>query len=351
MSSNSLFRGEKIEGPLRFLANLHRDIEDAQKIRRKNVIWRYVAIAPVGFCTPRSSMVGTLLDDLKAGYSVEDAGKRFAAKMDPLQYQRPQAPASVGNIQQAEKLAEKLGIQNSLQRRFARFDEIKAANLLWQPTKAEAKVAKGGVFGHLIKSGAEKVEVPVKAGQPITFDKFRRKVLPEATSIQVKLRVGERMPFCGMVTAVDPEAPPILQWDMEDARNPFSWFLYSHGSTAAEWGLVSDWTTVKGITLKPSMWGDEEGAHAHQGNGAIFILDGARDVRNLASMCLFPEILKKELHPIRSTIESFSLNGRLAGAEEADANGLMFAGGNNAPFLVRVTGPLGITEYKIDRWD
>lgn len=35
--------------------------------------------------------------------------------MNPLQYQRPQAAPSAGNVAQAERIVEKLGIANSLE--------------------------------------------------------------------------------------------------------------------------------------------------------------------------------------------------------------------------------------------
>lgn len=57
-------------------------------------------------------MIGTLLDDIASGMSFDSVSRRFAEKMHPLQYQRPQAAPSAGNIAQAEKIVEKLEFKN-----------------------------------------------------------------------------------------------------------------------------------------------------------------------------------------------------------------------------------------------
>lgn len=103
LRSEQLYRAEKVIGPAEWLAKLHearanvvmRRGNDAQD----NLIWRAVADAPAGFCHPRSSMIGTLLDDIAAGLPFADVSRKFAEKMHPLQYQRPQAAPAAGEHQ------------------------------------------------------------------------------------------------------------------------------------------------------------------------------------------------------------------------------------------------------------
>jgi hypothetical protein len=90
-------------------------------------------------------------------------------------------------------------------------------------------------------------------------------------------------------------------------------------------------------------------AMTHHGEGAIFILHGARDVNHQGG-ALFPETLKSELHGVRSVIEAYSAKATLSGAAEASACGLLMADKNQV--TVRVTSKAGVqTTYKIDRWD
>lgn len=349
LEADSLYRSEKVIGPAKWLMEVHGRREGLRGKRKDNITWLYVATAPAGFCTPRSSMIGTLLEDIAAGYSFETVKRRFDAKMHPLQYQRPQAAASAGNIAQAEKIVEKMGIARSLERRFARLDEIQA---IWRPAEEPAAEAKGGVFGHLQAKGEAKVEPLTMRPQAITFEKFRRTVLAGAKKIELHLQ--SNMNFCAMITAVHADAPPILQWDREDQRNPFSWYVWNGGSRPEQWGLrAGTWANVSAIALKPSMLVDEDG-HGHQAKSANFLLEGARESRTDSGLALFPETLRGELHSIRATIEQFSKAGKLQGAEEQSANGVQISSGTphyKSAHIVRVTGQHGVATYTIDRWD
>ena len=112
---DALYRSEKCLGVAEWLAALHKKLaETKNKQLQDNLVWLAVASAPPGFCHVRSSMIGTLLDDIISGMDFDDISSRFAAKMHPLQYQRPQAPPSAGNIAQAEKLIEEMKAAGSL---------------------------------------------------------------------------------------------------------------------------------------------------------------------------------------------------------------------------------------------
>lgn len=338
LRSDALYRSEKVLGQAEWLAKLHADIAGKN---RANVVWRAIATAPAGFCHPRASMIGTLLDDIAAGLDFGDVSRKFKAKMHPLQYQRPTVAPSAGNIAAAEKIVADLGIAPALARRFARLEEVEA---IWKPKAPEAP--SGGVFGHLTPKGAATLPGMHVPAQKITFAKFRATVLPGAVTMELACpAVGN---YSALVTAVNPDAPPILQWDTAERRNPVSTYVYNGGSRAETWG-VHGWTAVTAVVLQPSMWGPKP--MPHQAEGAIFVLAGARDSMILGKgNALFPEILKSELHAIRSTIEAYSKRATLDGVESASVCGLAIGKSNGAH--VRVKDAAGGTmEYLVDRWD
>jgi len=144
LKSDALTRSEKALGIAEWFADLHG--------KTTNQLWLAVATAPVGYCHVRSTMISTLLDDIVAGLPFETISRRWAEKMNPLQYQRPTAAPKEGAIEAAEKLVEKLGIAKSLERRYATLDDIQAS--LWTPKPAPEKSTKTeGVFGHLRGTG------------------------------------------------------------------------------------------------------------------------------------------------------------------------------------------------------
>jgi hypothetical protein len=348
LKSGNLYRSEKAESIARWFVELHERCKGARPEARENLVWLAVAGAPAGFAHIRAGMLGTLLEDVQAELPFDDIQRKWATKMDPLQYMRPQAAPTAGNIAQAEKVVTALQSAGALERRFARLEDLQT---LWQRTEPAAPSSpRGGVFGHLTPKGPTSPS-PTRVEQPpvkMTFEKFRREVLPEAGAIEVLL--AERANFVAMVTTVNPDAPPILQWDVASQRNRVNWYVYPGGSATEQWGLTPGWVAATAITLMPQMW-DASKDHGQHGKGVFILLDGCRD-SNDGGIALFPEVLKAEYRPIRATIEAFSRNAKLQGRDEATACGVDLRAGNEWTQQVRVTDGRGVqTRYLLDRWD
>ncbi|WNG58757.1 hypothetical protein F0U59_31510 [Archangium gephyra] len=344
LQAEALTRSEKFIGVIEWLIARQRERKSPQG---RNLLWKAVASAPAGFCTPRSSMVGTLLEDLAAGLPFETVKKRFDDKMHPLRYQRPQVAPSAGNIQQAEEAIAKLGLAPSLERRFATLADVQ---LTWKPREDEPEKA-GSVFGHLRSKEevrASDLELPTRT---LTWVKFRDTVLPTAEKMEL-LVPSLSSAFSALVTAVHPDAPPLIQWDSPERRNPVTWYFYHNPSTASSWGLAPGYVEVLGLTMKPNTWFSER--FAHHGQGVFFILKGSRDSRN-SSLSLFPEFMRGDLHGVRATIEAFSQSRKLVVPEgEPLASGLMVTPSTNPSSWnlgLRVTSKDSVAAYTLDRWD
>lgn len=344
LKTDALYRSEKVLGQAEWLHALHVARAGAKGERRANAVWRAIATAPAGFCHPRASMIGTLLEDIAAGKAFADVSRAFAAKMHPLQYQRPQAAPTSGAIAAAEKVMEQMKASGSLARRFCRLDEIQA---LWRPAPKKDKAPVGGVFGHLKPKGSEAVPTMSIPAQTMTWEKFQRTVLP--TAERMEMRAPHSGSYTALVTAANADAPPILQWDREDARNPVSWYFWHGGSTAGQYSLRGGaFVEVDAVTLKPSMW---NGGHEHQGAGVMFVLSGAKETRQ-PTACLFPEILKSEFHGIRAVIEAYSRNATIDGMSEPHAAGIMVSkSGGTWDVTLRVWSGGKSLDYRLDRWD
>lgn len=351
LTSGALYRSEKCIGVAKWLLDLHElRAGTKHKGERDAFVWRAVALAPPGFCHVRSTMIGTLLEDLEAGKPFEAIKRSFDAKMSPIQYQRPQAAPSDGQLAAAEKIIEKLASAGALARRFATLEDVMPHAIWAPPPIAKPTGSKlDGVFGHLKAKGLGPEAIDVSLAQAITWDKFQRTVLPTAQAIEF-LTPHAHASFFAFVTAADPAAPPILQWDHEERRNPVSWYLYNGGSLASAWGLpVGAYCDVAAITKQPSGW---NGAMEHQGDGAYFILRGARDMHpSRAGIGLFPEILKTEYRAMRATIEAHSRSQKLSGEDAASACGVALQKSSTIAMVFRVTSGGARVNYRIDRWD
>lgn len=352
LESDTLYRSEKVLGAAQWFLALKEKWTKKRKVaERYNLLWLIVATAPAGFCHPRSSMIGTLLDDIAAGMSYEQVAARFAEKMHPLRYQRPQAAPAAGNVAQAEKIIAQLQAAGSLRRRYAYLEDM--TYRLWEPHTKPTAPATGGVFGAVLtkqntaRPTTNNLTIPAIT---MTLDKFRRTVLPEAEKLELYTSPGLQG-FAGFLTTADFDAPPILQWDSPEQRQPVSWYFWSGRSTPRQFGLLEKWYDVAFLTTRPPHWHKSDG-FTHYDPAVVFVIPEAHDVDE-PSLCLFPEILKSELHGVRSTLESYSRMHRVEGERTRQVAGLVFDKDNNkgTRLHLRVTARGIKQEYILDRWD
>jgi hypothetical protein len=345
LESDALYRSEKALAVAKWLVEVHRflDCSDNDRDVRNNRLWYVVATAPTGFCHIRSTIISTLLDDLQAGMAIEAIQRRWAEKLHPLQYQRPTAAPSEGQLAQANTIVQKLESEGALARRFAKLEDVLFR--YWSPRDLpEAKKKAGsGPFDHLRAKDPSDRELTLPT-TVMTWVKFQRDVLPKALRIDYfASRVNNN--YMAFVTSVNPEAPCLLQWD-----NHVSWYVYHGGSSPAQWRLTAgQWCPVTAVTCLPPHWTDQT-ANAHQGQAVVLLLDGARATRKGTGW--FPEQLRNEYHGIRRAMEFYAKEAEVVGADEGTANGLKLEkAGQWHDIQLRVTTEDGPALYMLDRWE
>lgn len=349
LQSGTLNRSEICLGNIQWFKQVHDKINTIKDSKTKNnILWYLAMTAPTGFCHLTSNMSSTLLDSILEDEDFRTIKYKYEDRTKPTQYQRPQAAPSEGNKNRAEEIVKKLDCEKSLKRKFATVNEIEK---IWEPKEVKKDEVKSeGIFSHVKTKEKEsqkinKLDIPATV---MTWDKFNKTVLPNALKIEYQVKVIDN--FTAILTAVDMSAPPILQWDKQEQRNPFSWYLYSKGSNASQWNLSTGYNEVTAITYQPSMW--FEGNYPKHSKGVIFILKDAKDSHyDKSGNGLFPSILRSELHEVRATIEAYSKEAVIENYDNASACGIMGQYGGNWNIKLRVTTGIGIAEYILDRWD
>lgn len=349
INGNALFRGEAVKGPAEWLLKVLTDQKKTKNaVARHNMLWREVVLAPVGFARPRGTKIGTLLDDIVEKKDIAEIRANFAHVMDPTKHAQPQKAPSAANIKQAERLVSSMNLESALRRRFATLDDVQK---MWVP-RTVAQGGTGGVFGHLTPRDRKTQEATLMnlPAKKMTMEKFVTQVLPTARDIEV--RMTDQMPFVALVTAEDPSARPILQWDDAKKRNPVSWYVYPKGSSAAQWGARSGtFVKVNAVTAGPSQWNSRIKLPQH-GEQVMFLLDGVKDSQGeKVGLALLPEFLISELHPVRKTIHEHSHSGTLKGLSKANACGVTYNKATGGSLFLRVKTNDVIQSIEIDRWD
>jgi hypothetical protein len=343
LEADAVTRAEKFLAHAQWLHKAAK-LRNEGKVRR-NLLWLMVADAPDGWCFPRNQMIGTLLFDLQNGVKLEDAVRAWKTKMHPLQYQRPTAPPTAGQVLEAERRFSALGLERSIQRRFAKLSDMR---LSWAPTipKGATEPVKGGLFGHLLRShkGSPRIDLSGLKTPVMTWRKFREEILPKAQELLIDL--PHRGDFIGFTTAVHQDAEILLRWDRPEDRNPVGYYRWLGGSSASQWHCSPGWTPVAGITNSPAHW---TGAPCDDKTVIFLLLDAWESQHARVGLALFPENMRSDLHGVRAVIEAHSKQGRLEGAGEEHAVGFGFDGRGTVKLKVR-TGE-DWTVYTVDRLD
>lgn len=336
LKSGGLTRPEKGEPMAQWLLNTHDLVTSVKRAQaRDNLLWHIAATAPAGFTHIKSSVLGTLLADVAANLPMADIQRRWAEKLDPMQYMRAQVAPTTGNLKRAETIIQTMEAAGSLRRRYAVRADV--AVTLWSQRRDASVVdvtdskssTNGTVFGHITpKQRQASTTAPQDLPQvKMTWDKFQRTLMRDAISIEYHVPpVSTPVQLAALVTAVDPTSPPILQWDCVDdtaphgtaSRNPVS--IYSTQAQPSAWGLQTDsWVSVDFVTPMPYNW---HGTASNHKEGVLLALRGCRDTARTAGGGFLPEFLRSEFREIRASLDAYARSVVVEGRDTAEACGL-----------------------------
>lgn len=164
----------------------------------------------------RNHSIGILLTDVTNGVDLNEAVSRYERIVAPANYKRPKAIFTAKMLEDAKQKITELGYMDSLQRRYARLDDIMVNNILFS-NKDAARRIKGGVFDEML---AEAKQTPKRFErvEEIPIDRFLTDVLPGAKEIEAYVENRHAANMVSLIAPVNPEAPSMFKWN-----NPFSW--------------------------------------------------------------------------------------------------------------------------------
>ena len=211
IKSNALYRGEEHSRSVDAFAKARREYFALPKDRRNIYLWQ-IAQTVGGF---RNTAIGTLAQDLSTGVDLEAAVRSFESKVAPTNYKRPTALITPRMIEDAMKTIEKLGLEDALERRFARLSDVSVNNVLWADNSAKS-VMKNGLRESLLEV-ATKESAPTKAID-ISISDFITNVLPKTTSLEVFVKNIHQNKFVSLTAPVHENSGKLFKWD-----NDFAW--------------------------------------------------------------------------------------------------------------------------------
>lgn len=214
IDQGSLYRGVEFKPQVvKFIANKKQYEALGSDIQKDIFIW--TASKKLGMASRfRSSVIGTLIEDLSEGKELDYAVKSFESKTAPTNYKRSSALISKGMIQQAQETIKELGLEDSLQRRFAVPADISVNNVLFSSAVEKPL----DVFGDLLNTASNAKPKALSKVEEISIDKFITTVLPTATKVEALFENTHINNLVTLVAPAHPESKNLMKWS-----NPFSW--------------------------------------------------------------------------------------------------------------------------------
>ena len=346
LDSGGFVRSHVTHGPAMFLQKIHQARAALKGPARRNIVWKLARGAHGALCRPKTSVLGALMDDVAAGYDIEQLKRRHATMLDPHNYLRPKAAPADGAITRGENLIEKLQLKDSLPRRQATLDDLVT---LWRPQAADKPAAAEGVFGSLRQKQDQGTTLGDQLGEGgrLSWVKFARTVLPNVA--EMRYLVPEwRENYFMFTTAVNAAAEPLMRWDSKEQRHPVSMYTYQNHTPATQWRLrAGDWVVVEAVTENPEHFYVPR--DVDDVSPIMLVLAGCNDTNDIGS-ALFPESLRYELNEIRAVIEAYSQRTPLVRVDKP-AGGIQFTNAMREQ-RIQVVLKSGIrVNYTIDRLD
>ena len=224
IKSNALYRGEEHKRSVKEFRKMQKDFLSKSPGERSLFAWSNAANPAARF---RNTVIGTLVQDLSEGKDLEFAVKGFETKVAPQNYKRTTALITPGMVKKAMETVEELGLEPSLERRFAVIGDVSVNDVKWVDGTVKP-LMKGGIGDVLMKHAAAPADASKDEdrAEDVSIDDFMARILPEATGLEVFLRGSQTGCLMSLTAPVHPEPKQLFRW-----TNDFAW---SYGGNVAD---------------------------------------------------------------------------------------------------------------------
>lgn len=212
----------------------------------------------------RNTVIGTLVQELSEGVPLEHAVRSFESKVAPTNYKRTIALITESMVNAAMKTVYGLGLELTLERRFANIGDITVNNVIWADNSVKP-LMKGGVHELLLKS----VTPTTRKAPPesITIERFMADVVPTTQSIDMLVQGQHSSNLCSLTAPVHSDTGALFKWG-----NNFAWSYNGNVTDSIKEKVKQAGGNVTNAKLRVSLsWGnyDDLDIYVTEPNGNI----------------------------------------------------------------------------------
>ena len=228
IASNTLYRGQEWERVLKDFRKYQREYNVLSDEEKDTYAWAKAMTIGDVIGRIRNHSIGTLLVNISEDMDLDNAVKAYENVVAPANYKRPKAIFTKKMLEDAKKTVTDLGYMDSLQRRFAKLDDITVNNILFCNRDAAPRIQGGlDIFDEMSKEVAVNPKKFSKV-EEISAEKFVSDVLPTAKELEVLFENRHKKNMVSLIAPVNKDAKNMMKWS-----NPFSW-AYSGNMTDSE---------------------------------------------------------------------------------------------------------------------
>lgn len=213
IQTNSIYRGEE------FLAEVlaFQKLQDLYYGEGPSDLFAWEHLAALG-SRIRNKAIGTLLVDLSDGMELELAVKAFEKKVAPENYKRSKSLITPAMIKAAVAKLQDLGLEQNIQRRFAKLSDVTVNNVLWVD-RAIKDQSEGGLLTRALM-GSTQVKPVGKDVKALEIDAktFMDTILPSANTMEVLVKNSMTGNFVSLTAPAHENEQKLFKWD-----NEFAW--------------------------------------------------------------------------------------------------------------------------------
>lgn len=211
INSKSIYRGEEFKGSVQEFRKLKTAYGklNSQKSRELFVWKNWESIV----ATFKNSSIGSLVDDISSGVSLEDAVRMFESKVAPQNYKRSKSLITPNMIKQALATIDELGYRDSLERRFANESDLSINSVLFVD-RATAPLMKDGLE-NLLMSETKKDNIKFERDRVtrMHISDFLDNIVPQISSMEVYVETALQNNLMSLTAPIHEGSKNIFKWD------------------------------------------------------------------------------------------------------------------------------------------
>ncbi len=217
IAQGSLYRGDEHKDVLTKFAWFKTNYDKLTPEQKEIFAWDKSYEAGYAVGRIKNHSIGTLLMDISNGVDLDEAVRRYEIIVAPANYKRPKAIFTKRMLEDAKKTLSDMGYLDSLNRRYAKLDDITINNILFCNKDSAKRIVGGDVFDEMAATIAVNPKKFNKV-EEISIESFIQNVLPSAKEIEVLFENKLSGNMVSLIAPKDKDSKTMFKWN-----NNFCW--------------------------------------------------------------------------------------------------------------------------------